>query len=64
MKNYINLRKKKEPHRTCGVRVMRLVYIKIVYLKTLTLYYQTKKKKKTYGIVDWSVTVQGYLFRY
>ena len=29
-----------------------------------TIYYQTKKKKKTYGIVDWSVTVQGYLFRY
>ena len=48
MKNYINLRKKKEPHRTCGVRVMRLVYIKIVYLKTLTLYYQTKKKKKNF----------------
>ena len=49
----------------CGARVMRLVYIKIVYLKTLTLYYQTKKKKKkTSGIVDWRVTVQGYLFRY
>ena len=48
----------------CGARVMRLVYIKIVCLKTLTLYIIKLKKKKTYGIVDWSVTVQGYLFRY
>ena len=30
----------------CGARVMRLVYIKIVGLKTLTLYIIKLKKKK------------------